>query len=198
MNSAVQVPMGLYGAFIVQSATVTYDQEEVLVLSEIDPNLNANPGTFDMLDYSPTYWLINGKAYPDTAVINTAPGSDILLRYVNAGSIHHSMTMLGAHQEVVASDGYPLNYGYEVTSLTVPSGQTADTLLSIPASATDGQIPLYNRQLHLTNGTLGPNHYVPGGGMMTFINIVVPLFSNDNQPSVQQESQSIRPTTIKR
>ncbi|MCB8944471.1 MAG: multicopper oxidase family protein [Ardenticatenaceae bacterium] len=179
LNAAVQVPMGIYGAFVVQAATVNYDQEEVLVLSEIDPALNADPANFNRLDYVPKYWLINGKAYPDTAVITADPDSTLLLRYLNAGSIHHTMTLLGAHQQVVATDGYDLNYGYDVVAITVASGQTADTRLTIPSDAGGSQMPLYNRQLHLTNGLPGAGHYLPGGGMMTFIEVQEGLNFND-------------------
>ena len=38
-----------------------------------------------MYDYLATYWLINGKAYPDTAPITATAGQRVLLRYVNAG-----------------------------------------------------------------------------------------------------------------
>ena len=80
----VGLPMGLYGALVVRSATAgrayddpwtAYDSEAVLVLSEVDPALHADPagsgcpGAKDncrLLDYHPTYWLINGKAHPDT------------------------------------------------------------------------------------------------------------------------------------
>ncbi|MBW7881056.1 MAG: multicopper oxidase domain-containing protein, partial [Caldilineaceae bacterium] len=67
-----QIAMGLYGALIVNSATSgraysqptsAFDSAAVLVLSEIDPNLNANPAAFNMQNYKPRYWLINGKGY---------------------------------------------------------------------------------------------------------------------------------------
>src|SRR5262249_43573442 len=73
-----QEAMGLYGALIVRSltagqaydsATTAYDVEATLVLSQVDLNFNASPDTFDMNNYLATYWLVNGKAYP-----NTAPG----------------------------------------------------------------------------------------------------------------------------
>ena len=71
--------MGLYGALIVRPAAVgqayayaggrqRLHDEAVLVLSEIDPALNnsATPAAFDMRKFAPKYFLINGKAYPDT------------------------------------------------------------------------------------------------------------------------------------
>ena len=101
--------MGLYGALVVHSATAgqaygiavtAYDVEAPLVLSAIDPAFNADPDTFDMTNYLATYWLINGKAYPDTAPIAATAGQRVLLRYLNAGYDNTSMTLLGMHQRV--------------------------------------------------------------------------------------------------
>lgn len=176
-NVSTQVPMGLYGAFVVYPATAgqaygsaasAYDEEAILVLSEIDPVLNANPGSFNLLNYAPKYWLINGEAYPDTDLLTPAAGSRLLIRYLNAGHIHHTMTLLGAGQQVIAMDGYELTHPFSVVAQTIPSGQTMDTIITVPG--TGGRVPLYNRQLHLTNGSAAsPDHFVPGGGMMTFI-----------------------------
>ena len=65
-----------------------------MLLSDIDPALNANPDTFDMSMFAPTYALINGRPYDGTAggtlPIVSAPGHDVLLRIVNAGGEHPS------------------------------------------------------------------------------------------------------------
>lgn len=176
-NVSTQVPMGLYGALIVYPATTgqaygsaasAYDVEAILVLSEIDPALNANPGSFNLLDYAPKYWLINGEAYPDTDLLTPFANARLLVRYLNAGHIHHTMTLLGTGQQVIAMDGYELTHPFDVVAQTIPSGQTMDTIVAVPGVGS--RVPLYNRQLHLTNGSVSsPDHYVPGGGMMTFI-----------------------------
>src|SRR5262245_14994050 len=70
----VQVAMGLFGALVVHSSTPNtaygsaFDDESLLVLSEVDPAFSnsPNPAAFDLRDYAPKYWLINGKAYPNT------------------------------------------------------------------------------------------------------------------------------------
>ena len=80
-NALHQTAMGLHGALIVRPATVgqaynsaatAYDVEAVLVLSELDPALNASasPATFNMSNFAPEYELINGAAFPNAAVIN--------------------------------------------------------------------------------------------------------------------------------
>ncbi len=166
-----QVAMGLYGALVVKPVSPTYTTDEVLVLSEIDPLLNANPDTFSMHDYHPTYWLINGQAYPATPNIEveeSASETTLRLRYLNAGAINHTMSLLGLHQEIVARDGYDLPTSYQVYAETTAVGQTLEADIVIPAAPTVGDtFPLFNRQFHITNAGVGG-----GGGMMTFIEVV--------------------------
>lgn len=174
-SSAIQVAMGLYGALIVRPSTPAqaydtpdsaYDVEAVLVLSEIDPALHANPGAFNLLDYAPKYWLINGKAYPSIPSIPVKQWQRVLLRYLNAALSNHTMTLLGMHQRVIATDAYPLNYPYEAVALNTASGQTWDTIATIPAGTEVGSMfPLYNRNLYVTNAGSFP------GGMTTFISV---------------------------
>ncbi len=187
VNAERQVPMGLYGAMIVRptiagraydSPASTYNVEAVLVLSEIDPLLNANPNGFNLVYYNPKYWLINGEAYPQTDTIAVPfSGQRLLLRYVNAGSIHHTMSLLGLHQRLIARDAFALPYPFDVVAETIPAGQTADAIVTIPSAVSGGsRFPLYNRQLRLTNVASFP------GGMMTFIE--VQATGPTNQPPV--------------
>lgn len=177
-----QLAMGMVGALIVDpatpgqaysSATTAYDAESVLVLNEIDPNLNANPDGFNMLNYHPLYWLINGQSYPDTPSIQAAAGSRLLVRYLNGGAVHHTMSVLGLRQKLIAKNGYELADGVQTAAVvaeTIPSGETADAIITMPGDAAGQQYPLVNRQWHLTNGALpvGTMQH-PVGGMLTFI-----------------------------
>ena len=104
-NVGKQVAQGLYGALVVRpgsqarqaygSAATAYDEEALLLLSEIDPALNANPEAFDMSAFAPTYALVNGRPYDGTAngtlPIVSSPGHKVLLRMINA--------LAGAHRE---------------------------------------------------------------------------------------------------
>ena len=133
--------MGLHGALVVRPADrrpglrrrrTAYDDEAVLVLSEIDPALNnaANPAAFDMRKFAPRYFLINGKVYPNTdADRHARPATAVLLRYVNAGVQYHSMGVLGAGQTVVAIDGSPLAHARRYVAETFGPGQTADAIV---------------------------------------------------------------------
>jgi FtsP/CotA-like multicopper oxidase with cupredoxin domain len=171
-----QTAMGLYGALIVRSATSgqaydtaasAYDVEARLVLSAIDPAFNADPDGFDMRNYLATYWLINGRAYPDTAVIHAAAGQRLLLRYLNAGHDNTTMTLLGMDEDVLARDAHLLPNAFDAHAETIPAGETEDVVATVPSGSsglTHG-FPIYNRQLHLVNGAPSASP----GGMMTFI-----------------------------
>lgn len=180
-NGQIQVAMGMFGALIVRPATAgqayndpasAFDDEAVIILNEIDPNLNANPTGFDLRDFTPRYRLINGQAFPNTATIDIASpaaGRRLLLRYLNAGLEHHSMGLLGLDQMVLGVDGSPLAYPRRTVAETLVSGQTADMIVTLPASAdTAGvmQYPLYDASLMLYNSNS------PGfGGMLTFVTV---------------------------
>jgi FtsP/CotA-like multicopper oxidase with cupredoxin domain len=177
-----QQAMGLYGALIVRppapnqaynAESTAYDVEALLVLSAIDPAFNAAPATFDMRRYRATYWLINGKAYPETAPITASAGQRVLLRYLNAGYDNTTMTLLGAHQRVVARDAWPLNNPFDANAETIPAGATEDAITTVPFGSAPSRhgFPLYNRQMHVTNGAQTGAGPMPatGGGMLTFI-----------------------------
>jgi len=169
-----QQAMGLYGALIVRPSTAgqaydtaasAYDVEAVLLLSQIDPNFNAAPDTFDMKSYLATYWLIDGKAFPETAPIAASAGQRVLLRYVNAGYDNTSMMLLGMHERVLARDARLLNNPFDANAETIPAGATEDAIATVPAGSPPSAngYALYNRQLHVSNGAASP------GGMLTFI-----------------------------
>ena len=179
-----QQAMGLYGALIVrpstpgqayESGTTAYNVEAPLVLSAVDPAFNnaPDPMAFNMYTYRATYWLINGKTYPDTAGITAAAGQKVLLRYLNAGYDNTTMMLLGMHEHVVAKDAWPLTNTYDATADTIPAGATEDAIATVPdgGGPSSNGFPLFNRQLHLTNGdqTDTSPAPLPGGGMLTFI-----------------------------
>ena len=149
------------------AAGTAFDEEATLVLSEIDPALNfASAAAFDMRNLAPKYFLINGKAYPDTLPITSAAGHKLLLRYVNAGSKHHSMGVLGLRQSFIAKDGNVLpTADVAVTAETLATGQTGDALVVMPTTlAAASQFAVYEASLNLHNsGDQGI------GGMLTFV-----------------------------
>ncbi len=181
-NAQHQAAMGLYGALIVRptsagtailtqayaNAATTFVDEALLVLSEIDPALNGSstPAAFDMRNYAPKYFLINGKAYPATDPIPSSAGNALLLRYVNAGIKNHSMAALGLRQNFVAKDGSLLpTLTHNVVAESLAPGQTGDAIATIPSAATsDSKFAVYDGNLMLHN-----NGGAGFGGMLTFV-----------------------------
>jgi hypothetical protein len=179
-----QVAKGMYGALIVRpagglsqannDAATAFDDEALVVLGEVDTALNSslNPATFDLRGYAPRYFLINGKAYPETAPIATASGNRLLLRYLDAGLQHHSMAVLGLRQTVVGDDGSPLAASRRMVAETLAPGQGTDVIVQVPTStAASTRFVLYDASLGLNN-TTGTGANVGIGGMLTLINSV--------------------------
>jgi VCBS repeat-containing protein len=202
-NAQHQVAKGMYGALIVRPATAgqayndagtAFDQENVLVLSELDPALanSGTPATFDMRNYNPRYFLINGKAYPGTQTLTGNPGEKVLMRYVNAGLQAHAMSGLGLSQTIIAQDGELFAHSHNVVAETIATGQTLDTLITVPASSQEGnRFAVYDANMLLRNSSSAGF-----GGMMTFLVVGAgaPPPPPDTGPTVSNLSLSPNPT----
>lgn len=184
-NGARQVMMGLFGALIVRPATnplgqayndpaSAFNQEVLMVYHEVDPAFNASPNTFQLTQFQPSYWFINGRAYSQTEKIIAAPGETLLMRYLNGGVEQRSVSILGLHQTVLSTDGSMYPYAFDVVAETMPAGSTMDTIVTMPNPAMDlQQYPIFNtsfQQLH-NAGALGTDGKVAMGGMISFIEI---------------------------
>ncbi|GAA0927992.1 hypothetical protein GCM10009554_09260 [Kribbella koreensis] len=192
-GGARQVAMGLAGALVVLPADGTaygtqpagypasgYDDDAVVVLSEIDPAFNANPAAFDLRKFSPKYRLINGKPYPASDPIATDQGHKVLVRYVNVGSLTHPMTVLGGLQTEIAQGGHPAHYATTVAAESIDPGQTLDSLVTMPTGP-EAKLALYETARHLDNNgqhTADPSQ-LAFGGMLTFLDTNAPPPSTD-------------------
>jgi FtsP/CotA-like multicopper oxidase with cupredoxin domain len=196
-----QVAMGMYGALVVKPADGTaygsagsaYNEEALLVLSEFDPILAASPTTFDMRNYAPKYFLINGQAYAPgfTGDIGVTAGNKVLLRYVNAGLQSHAMSTLGVSQSVIAMDGYAFAHPHSMVAETIATGQTLDALVTIPAGSPDlTKFAVYDANLMLRNDNASGF-----GGMLSFLTVgaITPLVV-DSGPSVSNLALAPNPT----
>lgn len=191
-HPSIQVPMGLYGALVVDSsAAVTctgmepswayddadscYDNDVVMLFSEIDPDQNASVaaagGTVSSypstIDYSPSFLLVNGELSATLQGIGDDDPMDqdsgrVLLRLLNAGSHTHTPAIVGLEMQHIAEDGnvYPGLPRAEAQAL-LPAGQTKDVIVNLPAD--DVTFSLYDRTPDFTNAGL------PGGGLVANI-----------------------------
>jgi FtsP/CotA-like multicopper oxidase with cupredoxin domain len=168
----LQVEMGLYGALIVQPAApatgctasaydhaaTCFDREYLFLLSEVDIQVHqaaedqaSGPGPIDIGtgDFNSEYWLINGRAAPDTLAApgrsvltsqpyNSAPlmhpGERLLLRVVGAGREMHPFHTHGNHVRVLGRDGRLLVSATDASKL---AGPLIFTIPSVPGGTVD-------------------------------------------------------------
>ncbi len=180
-SGARQVAMGLYGALVVRPAANTawaygddsaFDDEALLVLGAVDPDLHADPNGFDLVHYAPRHWTINGKAYPDTEAIETAPGRTVLLRVLNASLDHQPVGVLGLHMHVVGRDGQRVVWQHEIAAETLAAGETLDAIVAIPADApADAHYAVMDTsgRLHNAGAVTAPGGPLATGGLLTFL-----------------------------
>jgi Multicopper oxidase len=178
---ARQTAMGIVGALVVRPAAAgqaydtpasAFDDEAVLVLSEVDPAFNANPAGFDLRNFHPTYRLINGKSYPQTDPVATGPGRKVLLRYVNAGVTDHAMGVAGARQIPVGVDARPNPDAFPLFADTLAPGQTEDMVTVVPPDTDGTQFAVYETAGRLDNAGAragATSTQIGFGGMLTFL-----------------------------
>jgi FtsP/CotA-like multicopper oxidase with cupredoxin domain len=171
-HPAVQVPMGLYGAVVQDSAefkaysnaSTVYNWQGILVLSEVDSLLNAavEAGQFgpsgsmtSTNSYAPKYFLYNGIPDLELMNINAASiqvGDKILVRLLNAGLKTRVPLVNGIYFKPIAEDGNELPYQLEQYSLRLTAGKTLDVMLEPKAP---GVISLHDRRSFVSPGAEG-------------------------------------------
>ena len=173
-DPAKQVRMGLFGALIVRPAlgpnyannrpdsVFNTDTEFMVLLSEIDPYLNqaverqvvnGDDYNFNMANYHPRYWLINGRGFPDSFAPNgaswlpTQPYGALarvepyidgdpwsLTRYIGVGTVDLPMHPHSKSALIVGRDGRAFegpngeDLSFESFSLPMGPGLTWDGL----------------------------------------------------------------------
>jgi FtsP/CotA-like multicopper oxidase with cupredoxin domain len=170
--------MGLYGAVTKDAAAgqvysgISYDNEVLLFFSEIDPALHTEvangtygtlPGMTSTINYDPKYFLINGEPYPDTlSLLAGDPGESTLIRFLNMGLETHVPVLQGLYARIIAEDGNVYPYPKEQYSVELFAAKTRDAIIT---STAEGNYPLYDRRLNLTNAAASP------GGMLTYLEV---------------------------
>src|SRR5437660_2317587 len=142
------------------------------------------------LNYTPLYYLINGRAFDKTnssaSLFAAAPGSTsapvtgtVLVRLVNAGLRMHVPSIVGAATggnatavpavpavsgfSLIAEDGNVLPGVPRVQSeVFMPAGKTNDVMINVPTATT--ALPIYDREL-----SLSANSIARDAGMLAYI-----------------------------
>jgi FtsP/CotA-like multicopper oxidase with cupredoxin domain len=192
-NPVAGDPIGSKYAYNDGDGSTRYDREFAFMITELwsaahyrDAHIQVN----DWTDYAASFWLLNGRGYPDTLAANGDPmttaagrlqyqpissriacnaGDKVLLRLSNLGYQNHVMSVDNIDLTIVAKDASLLrgrdgSVNYLTTnSVDVGPGESRDVLFTAPS--TPGDYLLYDRNYsYLDNG--GGTGY---GGMMTKI-----------------------------
>ncbi len=182
-------------------AQVPYDYDATLLFSEIDPvqnmqvdaaalagtdvNLRFNapacattPCYPAAVNYTPTYFLINGQAFDKSAPqksayavasTGTAASGNVLLRFLNAGSHTHIPSVVGLPMSLMAEDGNAAPGNPKIQNeILLTAGKTYDVVVKPSALQVAGQYDpatfgIFDRQLSLTTSN-GPD-----GGQQGFL-----------------------------
>ena len=165
-NPEKQVRMGLFGSLIVRptghpdqaydsaNSNFTPNREFMVLLSEIDPYQHQRVELgkpFNIDNYHPRYWLINGRGFPDSIADNGAswlpaqpygalaeimPDEPALARYLNVGTEDYPFHPHGNNGLVIGRDGHPLvgpgdkDLSMEKFAINIGPGQTWDVRFS--------------------------------------------------------------------
>ena len=116
-NAAVQVGLGLLGAFIVEPkrprAIEKVDHDYVLIL---------NDGMHG--------FTINGKGFPATQPFTAKLGEKIRIRYMNEGMMIHPMHLHGMHMTVIDKDGWAQPQPWKCDTLNIAPGERWDVIVN--------------------------------------------------------------------
>jgi len=139
------------------------------------------------VNYSPLYYLINGRAFDKTntsaSLFAAAPATGVtgtvLVRLVNAGLRMHVPSIVGSltNQTVnattstlsgfslIAEDGNVLPGVPRVQSeVFMPAGKTNDVMINVPTAAT--ALPIFDRELSLSGNAIARD-----AGMLAYISV---------------------------
>jgi FtsP/CotA-like multicopper oxidase with cupredoxin domain len=190
-------PLGTKYAYNDGDGSTRYDREFAYMITELWSAAHyrdAHIQVSDWTDYDPSFWLLNGRGYPDTVAPNGNPlsasagrlqyqpisslitcntGDRVLLRLSSLGYQNHAMTVDNIDLQVVAKDASLLrgrdgttNY-LTTNTVDVGPGESRDVIFTAPDP---GTYLLYDRKYsYLQNGG-GPGY----GGMMTEIRVGAP------------------------
>ena len=181
VNGEMSRALGLLGPLIVMPADGSnrlyaggpaFDRQYTLVLGEYDDRLNdavASNQSFDMADFAPNYFFVNGLSFPDTAgdtdtLIAMAEGETVALRLVNSGVITNPMHFHGYHVEVATRDRVPETVVVDKDTVLVDVGECVDLILPVSQA---GTFPLHT---HFVPGVTANGVYVNpyGGSLITW------------------------------
>ncbi len=178
VNGEIGRAMGLAGPLVVMPADGSnrlysggpaFDRQYTLVLSEFDDRLNAAVaagGSYNMANYEPNYFFVNGLSFPDTkndgdTLVAMNVGDDVAIRFINAGCITNPQHFHGYHVRVATRNRAPVTDVIDKDTVLVNLGECVDVILPVNQA---GAFPLHT---HFVPGVTANGVYVnPYGGAL--------------------------------
>jgi FtsP/CotA-like multicopper oxidase with cupredoxin domain len=185
-------PIGSRYAYNDQDGSTRYDREFAFMITELWSAAHyrdAHIQVSDWTDFDPSFFLLNGRGYPDTtrpsgdpmvssagrlqyqpisSLITCNAGERVLLRLSNLGYRNHAMTVDNIDLTIVAKDANLLrgrdgteNY-IRTNTVDVGPGESRDVIFEAPRP---GEYLLYDRDYSNLANSGGKGY----GGMMTKI-----------------------------
>jgi manganese oxidase len=177
-DPAVQVPMGLYGALIVEPHEAeSYDREYTLMLAEWDTELTPGVaagteprGPKDQMlrggELGADHFLLNGKMHGAVPPLYVNEGERVLIRLIHTGAIPHPIHLHGHSFRIVATDGNPVPEAAQWTKDTVLIGPAERYDLAFVADNPGVWMVHCHIEHHMANGmmtTVWYDGYEPTG-----------------------------------
>jgi FtsP/CotA-like multicopper oxidase with cupredoxin domain len=168
-----------------------FDRQFVMFMSDMDTTEHDNLRDVqenDFSDFSANYFLLNGRAYPDTLLPNGDPtlplqrmsslitcntGERVLLRFASLSFNIHAIQSPGIPLRVIGKDARLLrgrngeDQSYLTHTVYIGPGETTDVIFTAPSVTTQTTYRLGSRNFDQLS-----NDGVPGaGGMQTEIRV---------------------------
>ncbi len=161
VHTIKHLEMGMYGAFVVKSATnpkwindlkkITFDDEWIMMISTVDPAYHTTAAKDDstiFADYNPRYFLINGEEGNSTKInpllsktITLTPGQNknLVIRLMGIHSTNATFSIMSGTSKVPFTlynvDGFALTTPRTITSVELSPGQTKDVMITLDKAA---------------------------------------------------------------
>lgn len=115
-NAAMQVTMGLLGAFIIEPKDPSRDPK-------VDKDYTM------ILNDGPLGFTLNGKGFPATQPLTAKKGQKVRVRFMNEGMMEHPMHLHGMGMLVTHKDGYPQPQPWMCDTLNISPGERWDVVI---------------------------------------------------------------------
>ncbi len=127
--------------------------DEILALTnEFDPALNADPLGYDIAQYTPSIFTINGQSHEGGALPQLQAGTSLLIRAANLGLAQRRIGFADTRLTQWTANSRLLGRPADVAAVTVPPGEVVDLTAVLPAVAPIN-IALFDHGLSMFKGS---------------------------------------------